>query len=325
METAIANAKVNFLGLAYNNGQPELNITMPAPPPDPSIPFYIDVRGAVTLTATSKLQMSTDGETWTNTTSTTLPTGKTYFRVASDQTTPLRPKWTEDSNSDYDIGGNINSLVKVNFANDTNCYRFFDDQYSITFFQDKTKLKSAGDLILPATTLTDNCYAELFSGCTSLTTAPALPATTLTSWCYYKMFSNCRALTAAPALPATTLASRCYYQMFTGCWGLTTAPALPATTLAEYCYSGMFNYCNSLTTAPALPATTLVTQCYNTMFSNCTQLNDITIYANDITASGCLGYWLQSVASTGTFHNLGSAEYSSGESGIPNGWTEVHS
>jgi hypothetical protein len=32
--------------------------------------------------------------------------------------------------------------------------------------------------------------------------------------------------------------------------------------------------------------------------------------------------WLKNVASTGTFHNLGSATYPSGASGIPTGWTE---
>ena len=34
----------------------------------------------------------------------------------------------------------------------------------------------------------------MFSGCTSLTTAPELPATTLTSYCYMYMFQDCRNL-----------------------------------------------------------------------------------------------------------------------------------
>ena len=249
-------------GIRYSEGVPV--------GPDYSEPFYIDVRGAVTLAATSGLQMSTDKTTWTDTTATTLPTGKTYFRVASDQSTPLKPDWTEDNSSDYDIGGNINSLVKTSFENDTNCYTFFMPYAG--FFQMKTKLKSAGNLILPATTLAQNCYSNMFNGCTSLTTAPALPATTLAMGCYGYMFDGCTSLTTAPALPATTLADYCYSNMFRDCSSLTTAPALPATTLAMECYSYMFQGCTSLTAAPTLPATTLADRCYTSMFQRCTSL-----------------------------------------------------
>ena len=268
MNTALASATIDILALAYDGqGNPVLKTKQV---PDPSIPFYIDVRGSVTLAATSGLQMSTDKTNWTDTTATTLSSGKTYFRVASDQSSPLKPNWTEDSNSDYDIGGNINSLVKVNFENDTNCYEFSSEWEG--FFQDKSKLKSAGNLILPATTLTDRCYQLMFYGCTALTTAPALPATTLADNCYDSMFYGCTALTTAPALPATTLADNCYDSMFIGCTSLTTAPALPATTLANGCYQFMFRSCSSLTTAPALPVTTLARECYSGMFASCTSL-----------------------------------------------------
>ena len=61
------------------------------------------------------------------------------------------------------------------------------------------------------------------------------------------MFSGCTSLTSAPELPATTLANGCYGGMFYNCSSLTTAPAaLPATTLAIGCYAGMFQGCTSL-------------------------------------------------------------------------------
>jgi hypothetical protein len=60
------------------------------------------------------------------------------------------------------------------------------------------------------------------------------------------MFSGCTSLTTAPELPATTLANRCYYSMFDNCTSLTTAPELPATELAYNCYSYMFNGCSKL-------------------------------------------------------------------------------
>ena len=67
-------------------------------------------------------------------------------------------------------------------------------------------------------------------------------------YCYANMFQGCSSLTTAPALPATTLAQSCYYGMFQGCTALTSAPALPATTLADYCYIGMFFGCSNLNT-----------------------------------------------------------------------------
>ena len=108
---------------------------------------------------------------------------------------------------------------------------------NIQYLLDKTgELLSVGDY----------CYYQLFSGCTSLITAPELPATTLANSCYLGMFSECTSLTTAPELPATTLADSCYNSMFLGCTSLTTAPNLPATTLANYCYWGMFYGCANL-------------------------------------------------------------------------------
>ena len=137
-------------------------------------------------------------------------------------------------------------------------------------FRGCTRLITAPEL--PATTLADSCYSDMFYGCTSLTTAPELPATTLAKNCYGSMFSRCSNLVNAPELPVTTLASYCYYGMFTNCTSLVTAPELPATTLANSCYSYMFYGCTSLVTAPELPATTLADYCYQNMFTNCSSL-----------------------------------------------------
>ncbi len=137
-------------------------------------------------------------------------------------------------------------------------------------FRGCTSLMTAPEL--PATTLAHSCYNGMFFRCTSLTSAPELPATTLENSCYYGMFNQCTSLTSAPELPATTLATNCYDAMFYGCTSLTSAPALPATTLADGCYFYMFQGCTSLTSPPALPATTLAAGCYYGMFQGCTSL-----------------------------------------------------
>ena len=67
-------------------------------------------------------------------------------------------------------------------------------------FEDCVSLRDASNLILPATTLTLNCYYEMFYGCTSLVNAPVLPAPTLVSSCYYHMFYGCSSLNYIRAL-----------------------------------------------------------------------------------------------------------------------------
>ena len=269
----------------------------------------------------------------------------TYAAGSSDNS-------TFSCSDDCYIYGNIMSLIdKDNFAKNTT----LTDANAFAFnglFTGNTHIYSHADnaLLLPATTLAESCYAQMFLGCMKLTTAPALPATTLTDFCYYQMFSGCENLTTAPELPATTLAKSCYGQMFYGCTNLTTAPALPATTLANGCYSTMFYGCESLTTAPALPATTLAEECYSQMFQSCTnlttapalpaetlvsycyywmfydceKLNSVTCLATDISASNCTPNWLNGVATTGTFYKPESmADWTTGANGIPSGWTVI--
>ena len=78
------------------------------------------------------------------------------------------------------------------------------------FFKGSTGLKDASGLYLGGIKLTGSCFQNMFSGCSSLVSAPQLPALKLESGCYRNMFAACRALTSAPALPATTLAGECY-------------------------------------------------------------------------------------------------------------------
>ena len=218
------------------------------------------------------------GETWTDITSSTAGTS---FNVSAGETVMFKGSNSaygtsysisnsfSGSTAYFDIEGNIMSLISGdNFETATT----LSASYTFARLFEYAKIVSARHLILPATTLADYCYQNMFSNCTGLTTAPELPATTLASNCYYGMFMGCQSLTTAPELPATTLADDCYRAMFVGCRSLTTAPELPATTLSQGCYRYMFQSCTSLTTAPELPATTLANNCYHYMFEYCASL-----------------------------------------------------
>jgi len=157
------------------------------------------------------------------------------------------------------LSGNIMSLI-----NSTGFSEVFDFTQprvfagsSSSFIFESFSLADISGLVLPATGLTDYCYASLFnrnngSFIDTFTTAPELPATTLAQSCYFEMFNGCTSLTTAPALPATTLTEECYYCMFAGCTSLTQAPVLPATTLANYCYEYMFSHCSNLASLTVL-------------------------------------------------------------------------
>ena len=269
---------------------------------------------------------------------------QTYYWSSSDYTS------IAGGTAEVKVYGNIMSLVnETGFATATT---FESSNNFRNLFYGNDKLKDASGLLLPATTLKEDCYNNMFWGCTSLTTAPALPATTLADNCYGRMFWGCTKLTAAPALPATTLAEDCYKEMFHGCNSLETAPALNAETLANYCYHGMFHSCSSLENAPALPATTLkegcyramfagctsltaapvlpaktlVNRCYWNMFYGCTKLNAVTCLATDISAPGCTEDWLSGAGTqaegTKTFTKAASmTDWPRNASGIPDGWT----
>ena len=333
------------------------------PPHDYSQDYFTMVittgGGNVTWTGssnTNKLSYSTDnGANWsTANSSITLPVSEGDNVLWKGDTNPIEwqgiGKFGGDDNVRYSVEGNTMSLLfGDNFKGQTSLEgknyalsHLFESNKNIIsaknlslsattlteqcyceMFEDCTSLTTAPS-VLPATTLIKQCYGSMFDGCTSLVTAPELPATTLANGCYYQMFEDCTSLTTAPELPATTLVDSCYQEMFRGCTSLTTTPELPATTLAERCYSSMFNGCTSLTTAPELPATTLANGCYSYMFGGCTNLNSIICLATNIPGNNCTNFWVNNVASSGTFTKASSmTSWSTGTSGIPSGWTVV--
>lgn len=107
----------------------------------------------------------------------------------------------------FNVYGNIMSLLYGdNFVNQTSL------SYNYPFsnlFLNCTGLTDASNLILPATTLTYQCYYRMFEGCTNLTTAPVLPATTLVSQCYSRMFYNCTNLNYIKCLATDISATNC--------------------------------------------------------------------------------------------------------------------
>ena len=254
----------------------------PEPEPDPTLmlktPLTLEaaVAGAkVTFKANNAnvakdIEYSTDGgATWTS--------GNTGGSVEVTLTNIGDKVMFRGDNSQYgkDNGSNPPSYNTISCTAD--CYVYGN----IMSLIDKTGF--ATNKVLPTGTYT---FYYLFKDNTYLKNHPnaaytlELPATTLTEYCYSNMFSGCKALVTPPALPATKLENSCYSTMFRSCFSMVTPPALPATELKAKCYDAMFVDCTSLETTPRLPATELKNGCYNSMFSGCTSLKEAWVKAN---------------------------------------------
>ena len=243
-----------------------------------------------------------NGETWVelaaNTASPTVTAGKKIMWKGTITPSSYGGIGTFSATGNFNVQGNAMSLLYGdNFKGQTDLTG--KDNAFNSLFKNNTKVVSAENLSLPATTLVESCYDYMFQGCTSLTTAPELPAMTLAIYCYDYMFSGCRSLTTAPSV-------------------------LPATTLAWYCYYNMFRGCTSLTTAPVLSATTLSYRCYESMFDGCTSLNYIKAMFTTTPSDDYTRDWVNGVAATGTFVKNSAATWDvTGVNGIPTGWTVV--
>lgn len=94
-------------------------------------------------------------------------------------------------------------LPATNFISykDGGCYEFM--------FRDCVSLVNIPS-ILPCTNLQmKQCYYGMFQGCTSITTAPELPALTLTQYAYCNMFNGCTSLNYIKCLATNRSATQC--------------------------------------------------------------------------------------------------------------------
>lgn len=209
-----------------------------------------------------------------------------YFNDSSDKF------WRFDVNVQYDVSGDLFSLVSARTVTHTDEFRYV--------LRSQQNLINASGLTMVADVLQSWCFGHAFNGCTNMLTAPVVQKDT------------------------TVLADYAYRGTFFGCSSLVTPPALPATALAQYCYYGMFQNCSSLTTSPDLPAETLPASCYMEMFNYCSSLNYVKCLARSgIYTTNSTFSWLNRVASTGTFVRYQNITWPINGSGIPKNWTIV--
>lgn len=212
-------------------------------------------------------------------------------------------RFAADGGLTFDLSGNIMSLIvsdEFSTAESLNGDSAFE-----ALFLGNTGIISARNLVMPAGTIKNGAYREMFRGCTNMTEAPSvisadiiardafngmfwdctslvlgpdeLPATVVPYAAYHRMFYNCKSLTRAPSGldGVTEVGEWSMYEMFSGCTSLTEniPTRLRAVTLTNYSYGSMFRDCKAMTKAPEIDAEVVTGRTAMAhMFRNCTSL-----------------------------------------------------
>lgn len=174
----------------------------PVPPP-----LYVEALASLKVSINVKCEYSKDNVTWISierNTEIQANAGERVFFRASGLTVSSSAGICRFYiyGGNCKLGGNIMSMVYGADYND----KIELNQNAIFYqmFRGQTLIVDASDLILPATTLTYNCYRDMFNGCSNLVRGPELPAKTLANSCYYGMFNGCSNLSYIKAMFTTT-------------------------------------------------------------------------------------------------------------------------
>ena len=138
-----------------------------------------------------------------------------------------------------EIYGNVMSLLKgkdnLESATTIEANNAF---YGLFAGADKLVNNTERLLVLPATTLTEGCYDNMFSGCKGIEKAPELPAPKLEKGCYQEMFYDCAKLNSVKCLASDVAASDALKDFLKGAGTaaekapvIETATPLPAGTV----------------------------------------------------------------------------------------------
>ena len=186
----------------------------------------------------------------------------------------------------YKVYGNIMSLkYSDNFTSDDAKVLNSTTGGFAGMFSGQTGLTDASNLILPATTLKDDSYKAMFSGCTNLSGSPkTLPASSLTNSCYENMFSNTK-ITSIPNIKAVEVTNKACFGMFSGCTSLTSVTMSLVRTISTSGMSQMFVGCTGLLDAKIgswdyYNMGSITTEGCAEMFSGCSSMNLITLYVS---------------------------------------------
>ena len=159
--------------------------------------FYLIANSASTIamyrvnSSHSTWQCSLDGENWNNFTT------SDSFSLNAGEKLYVRGKLTgsqQSNETQFNISGNVKAVGNImhlyDYENPDSTTISYNAAFAAMFADHSGGLKDVEELLMPATTLSVQSYANMFIKC-GITSSPVLPATTLTQNCYQGMFARC--------------------------------------------------------------------------------------------------------------------------------------
>lgn len=164
-----------------------------------------------------------------------------------------------------------NDLTSRTYAREKQYYRMFKGCVSLDLHSYDSTFK--------AKNINTYAFAEMFMGCTSLTTGITFGATVSSSDNIYpyaceSMYEGCTSLTSASFPKNTNLGGNyTYSKMFKGCASLTTVPSVPSSIgMQNYTFFETFKNCTSLTNVSNFALSYGSAHCFESCFEGCTSL-----------------------------------------------------
>lgn len=253
-----------------------------------------------------------DGQSWSSVTASstttniaTINTGDKLLLKSTNNN--LATAWDTynklNGSKQFKVYGNIMSLLNGdNFINNSQ-FASGSTHNLCGLFYGVTTLTDASDLILPATTLAAYCYNGMFRGNTNLVNGPKL-------------------------LPALDVPADAYSSMFEGCVKLVEGPEISATTVSGntainrmFCMNRNSKVTAAMTKSPIIRITNPqdYTNVYQQLFCGNGNLTEVTILAQGTNLS--FTNWLSYTSSGGVIKKLSATTLTSGNNGVPSGWT----
>lgn len=188
----------------------------------------------------------------------------------------------------FDIGGDLTTLISNSGSQD-----IIGNNVFVSLFQ-SSRVRHARNAFLKAKTIGTSACQGMFKQCTSLISGADLQQDNISNYSYRETYSGCTSLTETYPINANKIASYGCFSIYSGCTSLTSVIFL-STELSNASLQGACN--------------------------GCTALNHVEVHIATWNTSNAAN-WLNGVAATGDFYNLGGATIPTGTNGIPSGWTE---
>ena len=188
VQTAINNGTLLKPYVAYVEASESLDWNTKEPPHDYSkdyLTFEILSAGTISILNNDGIYYSLNEGAWTKQRGDINVNAGDTVRLYST-TTNKTPQF-RTSTAVYNVCGNIMSLgYGQDFVDKTTLAVGYSQMFKYC-----TGIISAENLVLPATTLTVECYKDMFQNATNLISGPTLPAQTLVQSAYEGMFIGC--------------------------------------------------------------------------------------------------------------------------------------